>query len=62
MKHVVDSVNKFCSTDKYLLCADGKVVYLGYLILFPYLYRLQVHGRASLSSLYILVIPYIAWI
>ena len=25
MKHVVDSVNKFCSTDNYLLCTDSKV-------------------------------------
>ena len=35
-------VNMFCSTDKYLLCADGKVVYLGCPILIPYLYLLQV--------------------
>ena len=26
MKHVMDSVNKFYSTDKHLLCADGTVV------------------------------------
>jgi Plavaka transposase len=27
MKHVVDSINAFCSDDKHLLCADGKVIY-----------------------------------
>jgi hypothetical protein len=30
MKHVVDSINVFCSADKHLLCADGKVIYLIY--------------------------------
>ena len=30
MKHVVDSINGFCSADKHLLCADGKVIYHAY--------------------------------
>ena len=28
MKHVVDSINKFCSTDSHIMCAHGKVVFL----------------------------------
>ena len=30
MKHVVDSVNRFCSEDTHVFCADGQVVYLTY--------------------------------
>ncbi len=33
MNHVVDSVNKFCSADTHVLCADGKVIFHTYLIL-----------------------------
>ena len=32
MKHVVDSINKFCSNDSHIMCADCKVVFL----LYPY--------------------------
>ena len=28
MKHVVDSVNRFCSEDTHELCADGQVIYI----------------------------------
>ena len=30
MKHMVDSIKKFCSTDSHIMCADGKVVFLSY--------------------------------
>jgi hypothetical protein len=30
MKHVVDSINKVCSTDSHIMCTDGKVVFLLY--------------------------------
>ena len=30
MKHVVDSVNRFCSEDTHVLCADRQVIYMRY--------------------------------
>jgi hypothetical protein len=30
IKHVVDSINKFYSTDSHIMCSDGKVVFLSY--------------------------------
>jgi hypothetical protein len=30
VKHVVDSINKFCSTDSHIMCSDGKMVFLLY--------------------------------
>jgi hypothetical protein len=30
MKHVVDSINRFCSQETHVLCADGQVIYLIY--------------------------------
>jgi hypothetical protein len=30
MKHLVDSINKFCSTESHIMYADGKVVFLLY--------------------------------
>lgn len=30
MKHVVDSINRFCSQETHVLCADGQVIYLTY--------------------------------
>ena len=33
MQHVVDSVNRFCSADTHVLCADGQVMYNRYILL-----------------------------
>ena len=35
MKHVVDSVNRFCSEDTHVLCADGQVIYMRHTVLIP---------------------------
>ena len=35
MKYVVDSVNRFCSADTHVLCADGKVIFHRYPVLIP---------------------------
>ena len=35
MKLVADSVNRFCSEDIHVLCADGQVRYMRYIILIP---------------------------
>ena len=35
IKRVVDSVNKFCSEDTQVLCADGQVIYMRYTIPIP---------------------------
>ena len=35
MTLVVDSVNRFCSEDTHVICADGQVMYMRYTVLIP---------------------------
>jgi hypothetical protein len=43
MKHVVDFINNFCSTDSHIMCAHGKVVFL--LCLWPISYSSHTYAR-----------------
>ena len=45
MKHVVDSVNRFCSADTHLLCADGQVIYNEYDMFIPFMICVYVVAR-----------------